>query len=172
MYLFVMESRFVELTGGQGCFHLVGRRYQEALRTVDSVLYSYLPFILLLITNFAIAFKFMRAKCKINSTESTNQALSKSATKGTAMVVTVSVTFLLLTALSAVVAVSYRLYLITSNLPLFRAFMNLTQYLNHSINGILYCTVGSKFRDEIFKVIGVKDKIENSISIIYTDTRT
>ena len=35
------------------------------------------------------------------STESTNQALAKAATRGTAMVVTVSVMFLILTALSA-----------------------------------------------------------------------
>ena len=68
------------------------------LRAVDSALYSFAPFSIMFITNFAIVFKFMRAKCKSSSTESTNQALAKSATRGTAMVITVSVTFLLLTA--------------------------------------------------------------------------
>ena len=62
-------------------------------------------FVLMFITNFAIVFKFMRAKCEnsqCNSSQSTNQALVKVATKGTAMVVTVSVTFILLTAPTAV----------------------------------------------------------------------
>ena len=71
---------------------------------VDSALYSFLPFVLMFITNFAIVFKFTGAKCKskeINSTESTNQALVKAATRGTAMVVSVSVTFLFLTAPTA-----------------------------------------------------------------------
>ena len=52
------------------------------------------------VTNFAIVLRFLGAKCKSsqsNSTESTNQALAKSA-----MVVTVSVTFLLLTSPTAV----------------------------------------------------------------------
>ena len=65
------------------------------------MLYSFGPFTLMFATNFAIAFKFMRAKCRSSQnslTESTNQALVKSATRGTTMVVTVSVTFLLLTA--------------------------------------------------------------------------
>ena len=68
---------------------------------VDAVLYSFAPFALMFITNLAIVLKFMKAKCQSlssNSTESTSQALVKSATRGTAMVVTVSVTFLLLTA--------------------------------------------------------------------------
>ena len=78
--------------------------HQDILISVDSVLYSFLPFTLMFITNFAIVFKFIGAKCKSspsNSTESTNQALVKSASMGTAMVVTVSVTFLLLTAPTA-----------------------------------------------------------------------
>ena len=75
---------------------------------VDSILYSFVPFALMIVVNFAIAFKFMRAKCKRYFTESTNQALSKSATRGTAMVVTVSVTFLLLTAPTGVYNVVYK----------------------------------------------------------------
>ena len=59
--------------------------HTDTLEFVDSILYSFGPFILMLITNFAIIFKFIRAKCKskqINSTESTSQALQKSATRG------------------------------------------------------------------------------------------
>ena len=121
--------------------------------SVDSVLYSILPFTLIFITYFAILLKFIVAKCKSNksnSTESTNQALVKSATRGTAMVVTVSVTFLLLTAVLH--GTLHHWYSLGIRLPLYRMFMNITQYLNHSINGVLYCVVGSKFREELFNI--------------------
>ena len=124
----------------------------------DSVLYSFGPFALMFITNFAIAFKLMRAKCKSkpnNSTESTNQSLVKSATRGTAMVVTVSVTFLILTAPAGVSDALYPRIVIWT-IPEYRVFMNLTTYLNHSINGILYCIVGSRFRTELLKLFGRK----------------
>ena len=78
------------------------KHFHNAFLSVDFVLYSFGPFSVMSVTNFAIAFKFMRAKCKRNSsTQSTEQSLAKSATRGTAMVVTVSVTFLILTAPSA-----------------------------------------------------------------------
>ena len=156
VYFFAMKAKFIESSGTRECVY-VGRNYFLILNTVDSVLYSSGPFTLILIFNLAIALKFMAAKCESNSsssTESTNQALAKSATRGTAMVVTVSVTFLLLTAPSAVAAALYRWYFIGNNVPLYRAYMNLTQYLNHSINGILYCIVGSRFRGEILKIFG------------------
>ena len=49
---------------------------------ISSVLYSFGPFIMMFVSNVAIVFKLMRAKCESNSTESTSQALAKSATKG------------------------------------------------------------------------------------------
>ena len=136
--------------------------YRYVLDYIDSVLYSYGPFALILFTNIAIAFRFMRATCKNsqnNSTESTSQALAKSGTRGTAMVVTVSVTFLVLTAPTAV-------HLTISPLgiryPLYRALMTLTQYLNHSINAILYIIVGSKFRTELVELIHRKKTLGGS----------
>ena len=112
------------------------------LNMIDSVLYSFGPFALMFITNFALVFKFMRAKCNQgNSTESTNQALGKSATRGTAMVVTVSVTFLILTAPTAVNMALIPNINLSDNL-VFDVIRNLTHYLNHSINGVLYCMWG------------------------------
>ena len=84
-----------------------------------------------------------------SDTESTSQALSKSATRGTVMLITVSVTFIVLTGPSAF-----------SNAiggqkphPIVQVVMNAMQYLNHSINGILYCVVGSIFRREVMKIL-------------------
>ena len=110
-------------------------------------------------TNLAIVFKFMKAKCiSTNETESTNQALIKSATRGTAMVVTVSVTFLILTAPSAM----YMAVPSGIQHPIYLLFMNFTQYLNHSINGVLYCIVGSRFRNELLKIFYRKERPDDS----------
>ena len=104
-----------------------------------------------------IVFKFIRAKCKRNSTESTNQALAKSATRGTAIVVTVSVTFIILTTLTALDLALYRVIHL-GNYPIYNLIMNFNQYLNHSINGIVYCIVGSRFRSELLKLFCQKEK--------------
>ena len=133
--------------------------YQIFYSFVDSVLYSFGPFALMFVTNFAIVLRFLGAKYKSNSTESTNQALAKSATRETAMVVTVSVTFLILTAPSAL----YSALSHVVNVDLCRAFMNLTQYLNHSINGVLYIIVGSRFRRELLNIFNCK-KYHNNLS--------
>ena len=103
------------------------------------------------LTNFAITLKLMTAKCQGNqssSTPSTNQALAKAGTGGgAAMVVTVPVTFLIFTASGALDKAMYS-FISLRDLPFYRPFMNLTQYQNHSINGILYCIVGTRFRME------------------------
>ena len=102
----------------------------------------------------------MRARCaQSNLTESTNQALVKFATRGTAMVFTVTVTFILLTAPTAVYMALPHVIQLPAN-PFYCAFMNFTQYLNHSINGLLYCIVGSRFRKQLLKLICRKERGE------------
>ena len=157
LFFFDGESHFSKSYGRHVCIFVLN--YLKIRYAVDSALYSFGPFVLMFITNFAIVFKFMTAKCKRNSTESTNQALVKAATRGTAMVVTVSVTFLILTAPTAVyMAMPYVIPLPRN--PIYQVFMNFTQYLNHSINGLLYCIVGSKFRKQLLKLVCRKEMSE------------
>ena len=156
---FAVESGISKSHGRHAC--IFSDDYSVFLGPVDVVLYSFGPFTIMLITNFAIVFKFMRAKCnQNNSSESTEQALAKSATRGTSMVVTVSVTFLLLTTPTAMNTVLWSRIRLSLDYTLYRAFMNLTQYLNHSINGILYIIVGSRFRKELLNIFGRKEKSE------------
>ena len=158
VYFVGFESDISKSSGHHIC--VLNSEYWEILDAMDSLLYSFGPFTIMLITNFAIVFKFMRAKCnRNNSTESTNQALAKSATRGTAMVVSVSVTFLLLTAPTAVYMIQSSGTRLSNN-QFYRAFMNLTQYLNHSINGILYIIFGSRFRRELLKIFSRKERPE------------
>ena len=143
---FFLESDFIESSNQYVCSYSFDPNVIFILNTVNSVLYSFGPFAIMFLTNFAIMFKFMRAKCnQSNSTVSTNQALVKAATRGTAMVVTVSVTFLILTTPTAVNLALWHSIKLSYN-PIYRAFMIFTQYLNHSINGVLYCIVGSRFQ--------------------------
>ena len=147
IYFFEVKWKVFE-PGVQGCVPTVDFNKIDFVYPVDSALYSFGPFILMFMTNFAIVIKFMTAKCKSmqgNSSESTNQALAKSATRGTAMVVTVSVTFIILTSPTAVNEAIRNANDLSEN-PLYHVFKNFTQYLNHSINGVLYCIVGTKFR--------------------------
>ena len=162
------ESRFIKSLGRHICVFMVD--YWKILFALDSVLYSFGPFILMFMTNFAIVFKFMAAKCKHNSTESTNQALTKAAIRGTAMVVTVSVTFLILTAPTAVYMALPHVIQLPNN-PFYHVLMNVTQYVNHSINGVLYIIVGSRFRNE-FLIILCRKKKRDTISTSCPVTNT
>ena len=161
IHFFDKYSIFIKPYDRYACLFSFVPKIILILDNVDSAVYAFIPLILMSITNFAIVFKFMRVKCKSSSTESTNQALAKVATRGTAMVVTVSVTFLLLTAPTAL-NMMYGFLSQPANNPLYRAYMNLTQYLNHSINGVLYCIVGRKFRSELFKIICEKKRSEDT----------
>ena len=102
----------------------------------------------MILCNCAILYKFMIVKWKNRrgNTESTSQALSKSATTGTAMLLTVSFVFIILTA-PILVANAVWPY---STIPylIFKSLLAV-QYLNHGINGILYCVIGSRFRNEL-----------------------
>ena len=148
---------FYEWNGEKGSCNVA---HKEILDRVDSVLYSFGPFVIMLVANTAIIYKFMRVKCQStpkNTSESTNKALYKSATRGTAMVITVSMMFIILTSPVALDnATGSRL---ASN-PLYYAFMIIMQYVNHSINGVLYCVVGSKFRTELIKILRKRKRPE------------
>ena len=73
----------------------------------------------------------------------TNESVSKSSTRGSVMVVSVSMAFILLTSPRAInSAVDYKFSKNTYS----RLWVISMQYLNHSINGILYCIFGEKFR--------------------------
>ena len=101
----------------------------------------------MLLCNCAIVYKFMIVKWKNRrgNTESTSQALSKSATTGTAMLLTVSFAFIFLT---AAIWAANAVWPDSIPVIIFKTCLAF-QYLNHGINGILYCVIGSRFRNEL-----------------------
>ena len=70
--------------------------------------------------------------------------------KGAGQGLTVSIIFLLLHSPEGLKNAVPRLVL--EEIPWYRIFMNFTSYLNHSINGVLYCIVGTRFRLELYKI--------------------
>ena len=87
MFFFIIKAGIIESSGYDTCVYTVDMT--GALDIVDSIPYSFGPFTFIFISNFAIVFKSIRSKfnSRSSSRESTNQALVKAATRGTAMVV-------------------------------------------------------------------------------------
>ena len=138
----------------------VPSNYRLIFYKIHAAIHSFGPFTVMCIANAAIIYKFMVAKCRSRreGTESTSQALSKSAAKGTAMLVTVSLTFVILTGPAAFIA-----SITSSPDPLLYAVFIVMLNLNHSINAVLYCIVGSRFRNELMKAIKCCGKKDNSV---------
>ena len=125
------------------------QRYEEIYYQIDAFLYSFIPLTVMFTANCLIISKFMIAKYKNRrgGTESVNQALSKSAVKGTVMLLTVSFAFIILTAPICIT------YAITVDPPVIVYGVTvILVYLNHSINGVLYSISGSRFRQELVKL--------------------
>ena len=122
--------------------------YYHTFVRVNGVLYSYAPFAIMSVANIAIIYKFVKAKLasKPAGTESTNQAMSNAAMRGTAILITVSVTFIFLTGPANITSAVTRVpnQILMGVLYLFVS-------LNHSINALLYCIVGTKFRKEFIQ---------------------
>ena len=130
---------------GKGCFMMNHRKYFIMLNTV---FYSLVPTFSMLLANAAIIYKLMYIKYK--GISHTKQSVSKSSNRGSVMVISVSLTFIILTTPRAVYNF---LSLNFSRTPLRSFLIILMQYLNHSINGVLYCIFGKKFRNELGKII-------------------
>ena len=135
--VFISYKRF-----GKGCF------MTKYVNYIDTLFYVTLPIVFMCLSNTAIIYKLMYIKNK--GISHTNESVSKSSTRGSVMVVTVSLAFIILTSPRAMdSAMNYKL----SKTPFRLIFIVSMMYLNHSINGILYCIFGEKFRNELRKVM-------------------
>ena len=154
-FFFIIEKN--RKGGRDRCnFIRVSQSYVLTYNRFDSLLYSFVPFAIMGVTNSAIVFKFAKAKLSSthNETDSTSQALSKSSMRGVAAtLVTVSIMFIILTGPEAVV------YSITHYPhPVVNGVLHATATLNHSINSVLYCIVGSRFRQEMIDTLLCRKK--------------
>ena len=165
----VFLNKFVTDSIGEIMCVFVGvhEDYEKTFDLIDTVLYSYIPIIAT--ANCLIIIKFMMAKWKNRhgGTGSVNKALSKSAIKGTVILIFVSFAFLILTGPIAIM----HSYIIDDPPVIVYGVTVLLQYLNHSTNGVLYCISGSRFRQELknlFSYYRTKRTVTSSIIITVT----
>ena len=146
-FFFVYDSK-TETNGMKICVWVhVPEDYHATYIQIDAFLYTFIPLSVMVTANSLIILKFMVAKWKNRDggTESVNQALSKSAVKGSVMLLTVSFAFIILTG-----PMSVYTSMIESDPPIIvYGITAILTYLNHSINGVLYCISGSRFRQEL-----------------------
>ena len=91
---------------GSFCSPQFPSTYGTIFYYVNAMLYSFVPFVTMILANCVIIYKFIAAKWRNTrnggGSGSLTQAMSRSATRGTAMLVTVSVAFIVLTSPTAV----------------------------------------------------------------------
>ena len=152
-WFFLIEAR--EWNEFMYCYYTtVADGYILTYNQINSTFYSFAPFAIMGLTNTGIIYKFIKAKM---ATESTNQALSKSAMRGTAILITISLTFIILTGPLSI----YYLFVENSTDQIIPKALHLPRNLNHGINGLMYCIVGSKFRQELIELIYCRKKFSD-----------
>ena len=116
----------------------------------DFTFYSCGPFVVMCVANVLIVSKLLilKFRSKSQSNLPLNQGLSKSAVRGAVLLVSVSITFIILTTPLCL----FLFHLIPSSESV-ETVVFIMATLNHSINGFLYCLFGSKFRKELFQLV-------------------
>ena len=139
----------------------------EAWPWVDACIYSFLPFVFIIILNIMI----IKQVVKAHRTRERMQSVSErqklegrrqntEGTKLTIMLLTVSFSFLLTTLpmnVSLIVTTFWNQVLNdphkVARFTLVKSITELLMYLNHSMNFFLYCATGKKFRQQIVRLL-------------------
>ena len=132
----------------------VPENYVKTFHVVHAAIYSYIPIVSMALLNVAICMK-LRQSAKVNVTlvSTGNGNWTKAARQGTKMLLTLSSTFIALTAPVCI-------YFTIADDPLtyspiaFALTVNL-QWTNHSINAFLYTLIGSTYRTAVRKKVAV-----------------
>ena len=149
--IFIRDAK-TDPDGKKTCIWVrVPQSYKATYYQIDAFLYSFIPLSVMFTSNCLIIFKFVMAKWKHRhgGTGSVNQAMSKSAVKGSVMLLTISFAFVILTGPICIDN------LMRDPPNLLYGISVILQYLNHSINGVLYCITGSRFRQELIGLFNV-----------------
>ena len=159
---------------------------------IISTFYSYLPSILLFLTNAAIIAKFILAAKQVRikpddesagsqETRKPNESgrtMAKNSRRMTITGVALSVTFLVLTIPSSVMDIYVNWKRSELERDIIRYYMmfmavqitNVFSHLNHAINFALYCLTSSKFRQDLLAIIKCRQSIRQVGSSIATES--
>ena len=151
-------GRFV-CRGGPGHEDFV----EHYLPWLDAILYSIAPFLILLFLNILIINKVVQARHSRKELQSGSVYSDKkrivhgeSGTKLTVMLLTISFSFLITTLPMMATSIAIRFWnnyhmdlRLMARFSLVRTVTELLMYVNHSMNFIIYCVTGNKFRQQL-----------------------
>lgn len=134
---------------------------------IDLCVFCVIPFSVIVVGNTLILVKVVNSHRKLKSavvpSVTVNSHRSPSSGHGkqssmTTMLFTLNVVFLLCTSPVSIYNVGYSYWMsgaseqTVANLDLWWAIVNMFQYTNNSLNFLLYCLSGTKFRKEVIKI--------------------
>ena len=158
IYIHHNDDSIAQCAGGER----YGMLINEVWPWIDAFIYSFLPFVIILVLNTLIIRQIIRAKknrLRLQMCGSQVSGLKVShmdSGKISVMLLTISIAFLVLTMPINILLIVTRFptteintieQMINFRLAL--TVMELLMYLNHSINFILYCATGQKFRQQL-----------------------
>lgn len=140
--------------------YFTDRWIEEAWPWVDAIVYSILPFFIILFFNVLIVRHVLIARGQRNTLQNIypqRRPSQEGSTRLTLMLLTVSLSFLLTTLPTTVVSICAQFWDPSSqgdlsqraSYQLKRTITELLMYANHSINFYLYCATGQKFRHQL-----------------------
>ena len=161
---------------------------QDVWPWVDAFIYSFLPFVVILVLNAIIIFRVVRARNYRTQMQQSSvlrdnrRAHHESSTKLTVMLLTISFAFLLMTLPmnTSMIAMAFSSSYVNdlrvvSKYKLVRTVTELLMYANHSMNFYLYCATGQKFRGELLRMLcgrGTNTSQERSTTHMETKAST
>ncbi|KAK6186501.1 hypothetical protein SNE40_008530 [Patella caerulea] len=152
----------------------------QAWPWVDAIIYSFVPFVTITVLNILIIRQVLKAHGSRERLQNfgdrrvleTRRQMSEVTSKLTAMLLTVSFTFLLTTLpMNITLIVTYfwnkedRELENTAKFHLVKTITELLMYVNHSMNFFLYCATGRKFRQQVLKLVCHKQALQTWSSI-------
>lgn len=144
---------------------------------IDLCAFCVIPFVVIVIGNALILFKVIQSQKKANSRivpsvqARSRQHASSSYGKHssmTAMLFTLNIVFLFSTSPVSIYNIGYTYWADNvsehryAQLDLWWAIVNMLMYTNNSLNFLLYCLSGTKFRAEVFRLFRPKGRGSNS----------
>ena len=147
---------------------------------IDLCMFCLIPISVIIVGNCCILFRIFRShrktRARSESTVSMNQRTSLQHRRAkhssmTAMLFTLNIVFLFTTSPISIYNIGYPHWVISgsnqdyANLELWWAIVTMLQYTNNSINFLLYCLSGTRFRKEVRRIICPKPRPARNISM-------
>ncbi len=161
-FQWIFACKTVEKTNQNpdGCDYPMSQKYYDLYAIFDNLCYSLLPGILIFTFNITIVVKLLSVKHRSQQANQTS-AVSTSAMSTTVMLLSVSVSFTILT---TPITVYYIIYRDWYAVPELYQLMMFLLYVNHSSNAVMYTLISPTFRRGVKRFFCKASSNENSMN--------